>query len=198
MHKLKERIVVGRERGGLGGVVVTSAGAAKCGRQQPPLSIHSIAGFYTQHSARPSKGNVHGAASTGTSEKLTRLNITQLTNVPPEEPCRALLNLTRDKSQDTFKHVRGAVEPVQVYETHGSATFNAEARERVMPPSAYPTSMRPLPAASRTTQTSAVNPANGRERATQHGLQYWGEYEEDRRYDAHGRVAYRASLLNCI
>ncbi|KAH9833232.1 uncharacterized protein C8Q71DRAFT_692457, partial [Rhodofomes roseus] len=75
------------------------------------------------HSARPSKGNVHGAASTGTSEKLTRLNITQLTNVPPEEPCRALLNLTRDKNQDTFKHVRGAVEPVQVYETHGSATF---------------------------------------------------------------------------
>ncbi|KAH9837686.1 tetrapyrrole biosynthesis uroporphyrinogen III synthase [Rhodofomes roseus] len=161
LDKLKEVIVAGPERGGFGGVVVTSARSCEAWKavvlelvgeeanSEPGdaaqwstvpfyvvgeataaalLSIRAIVGAYTQYA--PSEENVRGAASTGTSEKLARLIVAELADAPRDDPRRTLLYLMGDKNRDTLPRVleEGGVraEPVQVYETHGSATFNAD------------------------------------------------------------------------
>ncbi|KAH9919039.1 tetrapyrrole biosynthesis uroporphyrinogen III synthase [Fomitopsis serialis] len=95
------------------------------------LSIRSIVGKYPGYA--PSEENVRGAGSTGTSEKLARFIVDELSSAPPDSARRRLLYLTGDKNRDTLPRVleEGGVHavPVQVYETHGSSTFGADLEE---------------------------------------------------------------------
>jgi len=95
------------------------------------LSIRSIVGKYPGYA--PSEENVRGAGSTGTSEKLARLIIHDLSSAPRDSAQRRLFYLTGDKNRDTLPRMleEGGVHavPVQVYETHGSSTFGADLEE---------------------------------------------------------------------
>ena len=101
--------------------------------EQALLSIRDIVGKYPGYA--PAQANIRGAASTGTSEKLARLIVDDLEGAPQEDARRRLLYLTGDKNRDTLPRILeqgGArAEPLQVYETHGSATFGADLKEAI-------------------------------------------------------------------
>ncbi|KZT65088.1 tetrapyrrole biosynthesis, uroporphyrinogen III synthase [Daedalea quercina L-15889] len=166
IDRLKEIVVAGPEKGGYGGVIVTSARSSEAWKavvlelisedpeeaegegthwstvpfyvvgeatEKVLLSIRDIVGKYPEYA--PSQANIHGAASTGTSEKLARLIVDDLSDAPPEDVCRRLLYLTGDKNRDTLPRILAEggvrVEPLQVYETHGSDTFDADLAEAI-------------------------------------------------------------------
>lgn len=90
------------------------------------LAIRDLDGRCADYA--PTQGNVRGAGSTGTSEKLAQYIVDDLAGAPTR-----LLYLTGDKNRDTLPRILEAAGvrpvPLQVYETHGSETFAADLAE---------------------------------------------------------------------